>query len=91
MDLFSSLVHSALRWLWLPPYSMVRLSSWTLVYGTAQASGRLFLRRLKWGASMLACVASIFALNVMILGVEDASGTGFEVFVCYEVGSIFAL
>ena len=40
---------------------------------------------------VLACVASIFALNVMILGVEDASGTGFEVFVCYEVGSIFAL
>lgn len=71
--------------------SVVRLSSWTLVYGTAQASGRLFLRRLKWGAGMLACVASIFALNVTILGVEDAFGTGFEVFVCYEVGSIFAL
>jgi len=70
--------------------SVVRLSSWTLVYGTARASGRLFLRRLKWGAGMLACVASIFALNVMILGVEDAFGTGFEVFDCYEIGSVFA-
>ena len=69
---------------------MVRLSLWTLVYGTAQASGRLFLRRLKWGAGMLACVASIFALNVTILGVEDAFGTGFEVFDCYEIGSVFA-
>ncbi|EET75988.1 hypothetical protein ROTMU0001_0037 [Rothia mucilaginosa ATCC 25296] len=39
---------------------------------------------------MLACVASIFALNVMILGVEDAFGTGFEVFDCYEIGSVFA-
>ncbi|CNK70831.1 Uncharacterised protein [Mycobacterium tuberculosis] len=90
MDIFSSLVHSALRWLWLPPYSMVRLSSWTLVYGTARVSGRLFLRRLKWGAGMLACVASIFALNVMILRAEDAFGNGFEVFDCYEIGSVFA-
>jgi len=90
MDIFSSLVHSALRWLWLPPYSVVRLSSWTLVYGTARASGWLFLRRLKWGAGMLACVASIFALIVMILRAEDAFGTGFEVFDCYEIGSVFA-
>ncbi len=48
------------------------------------------LRRLKWGAGMLACVASIFALIVMILRAEDAFGNGFEVFDCYEIGSVFA-
>jgi hypothetical protein len=39
---------------------------------------------------MLACVASIFALIVMILRAEDAFGNGFEVFDCYEIGSVFA-
>ena len=70
--------------------SVVRLSSWTLVYGTARGFCQLFLRCLKWGGDMLACVASIFALNVMILRAEDTFGTGFEVFDCYEIGSVFA-
>lgn len=70
--------------------SAVRLSSWTLVYGTAWALLQLFLRRREPRVGMLAYVASIFALNVMILGVEDAFGTGFEVFDCYEIGSVFA-
>ena len=32
-----------------------------------------------------------FRVDGMILGGEDASGNGFEVFVCCEMGSIFAL
>lgn len=90
MDIFSSLARLVVLQIVPLSSSVVRLSSWTLVYGTAWASGWLFLRRLKWGAGMLACVASIFALNVMILRAEDAFGTGFEVFDCYEIGSVFA-
>ena len=54
-------------------------------------SAGFFLRRLTWGVGMLACVASIFALMRWFLGGEDASGNGFEVFVYYEMGSVFAL
>lgn len=32
-----------------------------------------------------------FRADVMVLGGEDASGNDFEVFVYYEMGSIFAL
>lgn len=32
-----------------------------------------------------------FCADAVALGVEDASGNGFEVFVCYEMGSVFAL
>ena len=32
-----------------------------------------------------------FRADAMVLRVEDASGNGFEVFVYYEMGSVFAL
>lgn len=32
-----------------------------------------------------------FRADAVVLGVEDASGNGFEVFVYYEMGSVFAL
>lgn len=75
----------------LPNSSVVRLSSWTLVYGTARASGRLFFETLEMGWWHVGLCGEYFRVAVMSLGVEDASGNGFEVFVYYEMGSIFAL
>ena len=42
------------------------------------------------GCRHVGLCSEYFRADVMVLGSKDASGNDFEVFVCYEIGSVFA-